>query len=150
MAQGKKKGSAQDLMLPFLSEKKIMGSDGGNPTPNPDFVRAMQAQQDSLDQAEEMRRMGQNELQGTPNTRDPYFDKEMKKQNALQLERDFKKRKQLEKMKEPISMNNNMIQMRINKQEASKRYAYSFGLPQVMDLLGMEFVSFDERGEEII
>tara|TARA_B100000214_G_scaffold375018_1_gene359644 strand:+ start:649 stop:1101 length:453 start_codon:yes stop_codon:yes gene_type:complete len=150
MAQDKKKGSAQDLMLPFLSEKKIMGSDGGNPTPNPDFVRAMQAQQDSLNRVEEMQRMGQNELLGTPDTPDPYFSKQMREQNALQLERDFKKRKELEKMKEPISMNNNMIQMRINKQEASKRYAYSFGLPQVMDLLGMEFVSFDERGEEIV
>lgn len=150
MAQDKKKGSAQDLMLPFLSEKKIMGSDGGNPTPNPDFVRAMQAQQDSLNRVEEMQRMGQNELLGTPDTPDPYFSKKMREQNALQLERDFKKRKELEKMKEPISMNNNMIQMRINKQEASKRYAYSFGLPQVMDLLGMEFVSFDERGEEIV
>jgi len=150
MAQDKKKGSAQDLMLPFLSEKKIMGSDGGNPTPNPDFVRAMQAQQDSLNRVEEMQRMGQNELLGTPDTPDPYFNKKMREQNALQLERDFKKRKELEKMKEPISMNNNMIQMRINKQEASKRYAYSFGLPEVMDLLGMEYVSFDERGEEII
>ena len=150
MAQDKKKGSAQYLMLPFLSEKKIMGSDGGNPTPNPDFVRAMQAQQDSLNRVEEMQRMGQNELLGTPDTPDPYFNKKMREQNALQLERDFKKRKELEKMKEPISMNNNMIQMRINKQEASKRYAYSFGLPEVMDLLGMEYVSFDERGEEII
>ena len=150
MAQDKKKGSAQDLMLPFLSEKKIMGSDGGNPTPNPDFVRAMQAEQDSLNRVEEMQRMGQNELLGTPDTPDPYFNKKMREQNALQLERDFKKRKELEKMKEPISMNNNMIQMRINKQEASKRYAYSFGLPEVMDLLGMEYVSFDERGEEII
>ena len=137
-------------MLPFLYEKKIMGSDGGNPTPNPDFVRAMQAQQDSLNRVEEMQRMGQNELLGTPDTPDPYFSKKMREQNALQLERDFKKRKELEKMKEPISMNNNMIQMRINKQEASKRYAYSFGLPEVMDLLGMEYVSFDERGEEII
>ena len=150
MAQDKKKGSAQDLMLPFLSEKKIMGSDGGNPTPNPDFVRAMQAQQDSLNRVEEMQRMGQNELLGTPDTPDPYFSKKMREQNALQLERDFKKRKELEKMKEPISMNNNMIQMRISKQEASKRYAYSFGLPEVMDLLGMEYVSFDERGEEIV
>lgn len=150
MAQDKKKGSAQDLMLPFLSEKKIMGSDGGNPTPNPDFVRAMQAQQDSLNRVEEMQRMGQNELLGTPDTPDPYFSKKMREQNALQLERDFKKRKELEKMKEPISMNNNMIQMRINKQEASKRYAYGFGLPEVMDLLGMEYVSFDERGEEIV
>ena len=150
MAQDKKKGSAQDLMLPFLSEKKIMGSDGGNPTPNPDFVRAMQAQQDSLNRVEEMQRMGQNELLGIPDTPDPYFNKKMREQNALQLERDFKKRKELEKMKEPISMNNNMIQMRINKQEASIRYAYSFGLPEVMDLLGMEYVSFDERGEVII
>ena len=127
-----------------------MGSDGGNPTPNPDFVRAMQAQQDSLNRVEEMQRMGQNELLGTPDTPDPYFSKKMREQNALQLERDFKKRKELEKMKEPISMNNNMIQMRISKQEASKRYAYSFGLPEVMDLLGMEYVSFDERGEEIV
>ena len=113
MAQDKKKGSAQDLMLPFLSEKKIMGSDGGNPTPNPDFVRAMQAQQDSLNRVEEMQRMGQNELLGTPDTPDPYFNKKMREQNALQLERDFKKRKELEKMKEPISMNNNMIQILI-------------------------------------
>ena len=82
MAQDKKKGSAQDLMLPFLSEKKIMGSDGGNPTPNPDFVRAMQAQQDSLNRVEEMQRMGQNELLGTPDTPDPYFSKKMREQNA--------------------------------------------------------------------
>lgn len=74
-----------------------MGSDGGNPTPNPDFVRAMQAQQDSLNRVEEMQRMGQNELLGTPDTPDPYFNKKMREQNALQLERDFKKRKELEK-----------------------------------------------------
>lgn len=135
MAQDKKKGTAQDLMLPFLSDKKIMGSDGGNPTPNPDFLRAMQAQQDSVDAViKDENRFGDQQDPMLKGTGQPGELDSTPKKPTMQ----------------PLSLNNNMIQMRINKQEASKRYAYSFGLPQVMDLLGMEFVSFDERGEEIV
>ncbi len=135
MAQDKKKGTAQDLMLPFLSDKKIMGSDGGNPTPNPDFIRAMQAQQDSVDAAfrDDIKFEGKQDpmLRGTGQPGE--LDSTPKKPTM-----------------QPLSLNDNMIQMRINKQEASKRYAYTFGLPQIMDLIGMEYVSFDERGEEIV
>tara|TARA_R100001163_G_C5067448_1_gene206564 strand:- start:854 stop:1261 length:408 start_codon:yes stop_codon:yes gene_type:complete len=135
MAQDKKKGTAQDLMLPFLSEKKIMGSDGGNPTPNPDFLRAMQAQQDSVDAViKDQNQFGDKQdpmLRGTGQPGE--LDSTPKKPSM-----------------EPISMNDDFIKLKIAKQEASKRYAYNFGLPEVMDLLGMEFVSFDERGEEIV